>query len=287
MKLSCRVLFHLCFLSLSSTAQTVQIPSSWFSADPKSVLSDLRFHTLPSETRIEILSQIDPKFAKLNLKRKEQFLWEAETQNLPKAPTPEQHFIWRPSESSSTSKITSFSQITKVLSAGGFIVEASIQRAGFFIARIRIVNQSGSPVKVVPQTFVLDGVKPNRKTLYFEYPSRVSAQYRKAGLNQRVPFIPTERTTVRTASGQTVATIDTPDHDARKEFSNMAHTMTDVAFLLAENVGRRSLKEAVLGPREALEGDVYFEGSRKVHELVLKLVLAESGFEIPFSFPKQ
>lgn len=250
-------------------------------------MSDPLFAKLPHSARIEVLAQIDPKFARMNRDQREAFLWKIETIYLPKAQPPKQIFSWTPNDPASTTKVVPFRAITKVASAGGFVIEASIERRGFFVAHIRILNQRAESIPVRPQTFVLDVSKPKHHILFFEYPSRVGYQYLKAGLNYSYSYAPTERTTIRSATGQTIATVDTPDALARQDMRDAVQTLTDTAFSIARNIEPRSLKEGDLPSGSSVEGDVYFERNDKARELVLRIVVADVGFEIPFSFPKR
>jgi hypothetical protein len=113
-------------------AQSTQIPSSWFSADPKTVMSDPLFPTLPLSTRREILSQIDPKFAKMKANQQDSLLWNAETTYLPKATAPKEVFSWKPNDPASTSQVLDVPSIgptvTKTVIAHGLAAQASMRR---------------------------------------------------------------------------------------------------------------------------------------------------------------
>jgi hypothetical protein len=272
-------------------AQTTQIPSSWFSADPKTVMSDPLFATFSLSTRKEVLTQIDPKFAKMKPDKQDAFLWNAETTYLPKAPSPTETFRWMPNDPASTSEVSSASWIgptvSKTISAGGLAVQASMQRYGFLVAPVRIQNDLKESVTVRPQTFVLDVAKPKHYTLFFEYPSRVSYQFVKAGLDFTLPYHPTERTTVRSGTGRTVATVDSPDAVAKQDIRDITTGVRNAVISVAGAVEPRSLKEGSLPSGSAMEGDVYFERSDNARELVLKMVVSNLGFEIPFSLGKR
>jgi hypothetical protein len=271
-------------------AQSIQIPSSWFSADPKTVMNDPLFPTLPLSTRRDILSQIDPKFAKMKSDKQDAFLWNAETAYLPKAGVPKQTFSWKPNDPASTSQLLDVgwigASVTKTISAGDLVVQATMLRYSFLVAHVRIRNDTTESITVRPQTFVLDVLKPKRYTLFFEYPSRVSYEFIKAGLNYTSPYVPTERTTVRSGSGRTVATVDSPDPVAKQDVRNITTAITNAAVSVAGTVEPKSLKEGIVRPGSSVEGDVYFERSDKAQELVLKIVLSDVGFEIPFSLLK-
>lgn len=66
---------------------------------------------------------------------------------------------------------------------------------------------------------------------------------------------------------------------------------TTAVFLAGIDVAGRvesnSLKEGPLAPGASVEGDVYFEQNNKALDLVLKVFIADSAFEIPFSLPKR
>jgi hypothetical protein len=268
-------------------AQSTPIPSSWFSSDPKSVMSDPLFATLPLNTRMEILVQIDPKFAKMDFDRRDAFLWRAETTYLPKAAIPKEIFKWKPNDIASTTQVKDFGPITRTITARGLVVQASIDRISFLVSHVRIVNDSTETITVRPQIFVLEVLKPKRYTLFFEYPNRVIYQFVKAGINYTSPYVPTERTTVRSGTGRTVATVDSPDPMAKQDVRDVTTAISNAAFSVARTVVPKSLQEGVVLPGSSVEGDVYFERSDRAQDLVLKVFLSDLGFEIPFSLPKR
>ena len=268
-------------------AQSIQIPSSWFSADPKTVMSDPLFPTLPLGTRKEILSQIDPKFAKMGFERQDAFLWQAETTYLPKAQAPRQVYPWRPTDPSSTSQSDSTGVLTKSVNIHGLVVQSSVQRIGFLIAHIRIQNGTTEAVSFHPEMFRLEVLKPKRYTLFFEYPSRVSWQMFKAGANYTSTYTPMQRTTLQNGAGGTIATVDSPDPVAKKKMEDVAAMVSNGAVSLALTVEPKSLKAGMVLPGNSVEGDVYFEQSDKAQDLTLKVFLSDVAFEFPFTLARR
>jgi hypothetical protein len=273
--------------------QATEIPSWWFTAAPRAVLADPLFPTLPLTTRKQILSQVDPKFAKMKTDEQDRFLWNAETDFLPKAAKPRQVNMWRPTDSGCPSELRDVGwispAITKCISVGGLVVQAAIERFSFIRAHVRLENGTPDSVIVKPQIFVLDALKPKRVTLFFEYPARVSHVFMDAALNYTTPgYVPTERTTVRSGvTGRAVATIDVPDPVARQDLKDATSSAVSGAIGYAATVESKSLKEAVLAPATSVEGDVWFESNDKAREVTLRVFISDSAFEIPFSLVKR
>jgi hypothetical protein len=267
------------------------LPSWWFSSEIKAVMADPLFSALPISTRREILSQIDRKFAKMNSDKQDAFLWSAETTYLPKAPPPKDVFAWNATGPGSTSELLDIGELApaigKTVTARGLHVQASVDRKlGFFRCHLRIVNEASNAFMIQPRVFVLNVVKPKRYTLFFEYPSRVSYQLIKAGLHYQLGYTPTERTTVRSGTGRTIATIDAPDHAAEQEVKETTTSVSVAAFTVAGTIESKSLKEDPVAPGASVDGDVYFEQSDNAREVVLRVFISEYAFEIPFSTPK-
>jgi len=272
--------------------QSTQIPNWWFTAEPKAVLSDPLFPTLPLTTRKEILSQLDPKFARMKTEDQNRFLWHTETDYLPKAAAPKQTFRWSAADPNCSSELLQVGwispTITKRIRAHDLNVQAAFERFSFLRAHVRIENATSEAVLVKPQLFVLDVLKPKRTTLFFEYPSRVYYQFMISALNQGPDYVPTERTTVRSGStGRAIATIDTPDPVARQDVRNENASAVNSAIGCASTIQSKSLKEELLAPGSSIDGDVWFERNEKVRELVLRIFVSDSAFELPFSLARR
>lgn len=275
-------------LAALTFGQSPQIPSWWLSSDPKRVLADPLFHTLFVNQRIQILSQIDPKFAKLSFDKQDAYLWNAETANLPKAEPPKRLFAWNAMNPNSTADFPYQNRLTRSMEAAGFRVQATLERNGFFISHVRVENKANGPVLVRPQTFVLNVSKPKTYALYFEHPLRVWWQTTKGFTSLSPTYIPTERTTVRSGNtGRAVATIDSPDQAAKQEIKDMYTQMQKWGYEYVKTIVPNSLTESTLAANAAVEGDVYFEMSDKAREVVLRVFLGDTAFEFPFSIPKK
>ncbi len=272
--------------------QSTAIPTWWFAAPPKSVLADPLFPTLPLTTRRQILSQIDPKFAKMKADDQDRFLWHTETDYLPKATSPKQIFAWNPTDPRCSSELLEVgwisSAISKRMKVQGLSIQAAFERFSFLHAHIRIENGTSDSVLIRPQIFVVDVLSPKRSTLFYEYPSRVSYVFTDAALKYSPGYIPTDRTTIRSgATGRTLATIEAPDPVAKQEVKEVASSMVSGSLNYAATVQPKSLKEGSLAPGASTEGDVWFEANDKARELVLRIFISDSAFEIPFTLPKR
>lgn len=270
--------------------QGTTIPNWWFSADPKKVVADPLFPTFSLIERKQILLQIDPTFAKMSSEKQDSYLWIAETRYLPKAPEPKTVFVWQPSDPNCTSEFAGgiSRSLAKGIKASGLYVRASLERFREFAkSHIRISNERDETIVIRPQTFLLAAVKPKPLTLYFEYPSRVSYQLIKAAANYSPAVFPAERSVVRSGTGRTVATIDSPDQTAKREIEEMYGRVTQAALQHSATIMPNSLKECQLRAGQMVEGDVYFEGSDKTRDVILRVFLGDSAFEIPFSIPKR
>ena len=176
--------------------------------------------------------------------------------------------------------------LVKTIKGGGFSIQASIDEISFLFCHLKITNETSEAVTIQPQVFVLNVLKPKRYTLFFEYPSRVSYQFILAGVNYNPTYTPMERTTVRSGTGRTVATIDSPDVGAKEEMKQMATSVSRSAFEVAGTIESKALRKGSLAAGATAEGDVYFEQDKNARELVLKVFISDCGFELPFSIPK-
>jgi hypothetical protein len=269
-------------------AQSTEIPNWWYSSNPQAVMNDPLFPKLPLTTRKEILSQIDPKFAKMKGEKQDAFLWNAETKYLPKATPPKATVRWNPSDTGSTSQLLDAGgispSIAKTVRANSLVVQASLEKWAFPTAHLRITNETPEVIMITPETFVLYVMKPKQRTLSFEYPSRVSHQIIQWAIHYSPPY-PTERTTIRSASGKTVATVDSPDEAAKQSLNDATALVLHGGGSLAASIEPKSLKEGPLGPGASSEGNVYFESYNDAKDLVMRVFLSNLAFEIPFTLP--
>jgi hypothetical protein len=238
----------------SLSPSPTQIPAWWYSADPKRVLADPLFVTLGLDQRTQILTQIDPKFAKLSYDKRHSYIWNAETDYLPKAGTPKTIFTWTASDPNCSSEFESSGSLKKIITANNIRVEATLKRglSGFLVSHLRIVNNSDGTVQIAPQTFVLSVVKPKRFTLFFEYPSRVGFEDSGSWLNA-------------------IAVAHLDQKAAKFGWDEIA------------KVGPESLSAGPLRSNVAIVGNVWFEQSRAAREVLLRVYLSETEFDIPFT----
>ena len=272
--------------------QSEQIPNWWFSADPKKVVADPQFVQLSLSTRSKVLSQIDPKFAKMKPDKQDQYVWNAETANLPKAGIPKVIVTWNSAEPISTSEVTNFGDplpvLTKKTTADSVTVQTSLNREfGFFHAHIRISNGTSHDIIIQPQVFILEVVRPKPVTLFFEYPTRVSYNLMKSSFNY-TPYVLPARTTIRSGqTGRTVATIDAPDPAAKKQSEDIQRSVMDAGLTLGMGIEPKALKGGGIAAGARAEGDVYFERSDGAREVILKVFVSDSLFQFPFNTPKE
>jgi hypothetical protein len=222
----------------------------------------------------------------------DRFMWRGETDYLPRAPAPKQVFAWKASDPNCTSELLeigwSSQAITKRIKTHDLSVQAALERFSFLRAYVRIENGTPEALLIKPQIFVIEPTKPMQKTIFFEYPSRVFYQFVDAALNYNPGYVPTERTTIRSGTtGPTVATIDGPDPVAKQELKDAQSAKLSGLFSYTATIQTRSLKEGLLAPGTFAEGDVWFERSDRVREVVLRIFLSNYSFDIPFSLPKE
>jgi hypothetical protein len=227
-----------------------QIPSWWLSADPKTVLSDPLFPAFSIEQREEILTQIDPKFAKMSRDNRHAYLWRSETDHLPKATTPSEVIRWNATDRNCSTEFARFNVLRKTITTNSFRVEATLDQVVFFKAHLKIVNKTETAISIVPQTFVLNVAKPKRYTLFFEYPSRVSFEIFDRMAAHRPP---------------------------------LGVEAVKAAADLAQRIEPESMPPGSLLPGMSVEGNVWFEENRYAREVVLRVSIADRAFDIPFT----
>ena len=151
--------------------QPIPLPNWWFSADSKSVLADPLFPTLSLTTRKQILSRIDPKFAKMKPTDQDKFMWRGETDNLPRASAPKQVFTWRTSDPNCTAELLEVGwvnkAITKRIKTHDLIVQAALERFSFFTRMFASKMKRRQAALIKPQIFVLEPTKPRQNTIFF------------------------------------------------------------------------------------------------------------------------
>jgi hypothetical protein len=269
------------------SAQTEHVPSWWLSSAPERVLADPQFQTLSLSARGRILEQIDPKFVRMNSRKRDRYLWDAEIKYLPKADPPREIHTWKAIDPCCSAGVGGLgAELTKTITAGGVTLEASVGRSGFFRAHLKIANGGAVPVSVRPSTFLLSMVKPKLVTLSFNYPERVSYQYVRAALNQPI-YLPMRQSTVVDSSGRTLATVQTPDRAAAQAHEATVQTLTSATLSYSDIILRTALRSDEIPAGGIAEGDVYFFGYSKRCDLMLRVFVANAAFDFPFSMLRE
>ncbi|MDR3719761.1 MAG: trypsin-like peptidase domain-containing protein [Bryobacteraceae bacterium] len=237
----------------SKTPLAPRIPNWWFTADPKKVLADPLFPTLSIEERTKILIQIDQKFAKMSIEKRNGFLWGAETDYLPKAANPKEVITWNAGDANCSTEFDTSGSLKKIITADGIKMTATFEDAGFLKSHLRIVNTSNTILQIFPQTFVVNVIKPKQYTLFYEYPNRVSHE-------------------------QSMKEI---------RLSGLYHTRIDTGFMdYVFEMERESMKPGPLLPGMAVEGHVWFEISKYARDVVLRVSIGDRAFDIPFTIER-
>jgi len=237
--------------SAPSQTEPFTIPAWWYTAAPNKVLADPNFPRLSILKRTQILEQIDTKFAKMSSDKRHAYIWNAETDNLPKVPSPKEVVAWNPSAPNCSSQVLLGGVIRKTVAAKNIEIEATLERDWLFLkSHLKITNRSSEEIPIVPQIFVLHVQKPKRITLFFEYPSRVAFE-----IYQR--------------SGNVIL-----------KYPQIA----DAGYKVSQKVEPESMSPVMLSPGSSVEGNVYFEWDRDADEIVLRVPVTDDlAFDIPFS----
>jgi hypothetical protein len=243
------------------------IPKWWFSSDSKKVLSDPEFYKLWINDRVEILSQIDRKLAKLSFSKLDAFLWEAETANLQKAAPPKRVFAWSATDPGSTADFSYDGKLTRQIKAAAIQIKCTLDNDGFMYAHVRVENDSADPLSIRPETFLVNVLKPKAYVLYFEYPMRVYWQSQKAIYNLYPRYLPGEPTRPQTEETYAWARNGAYRHSA--------------------TIKEKALYELKLPPNSIIEGNVYFQTDNKAREVVVRAFIGDFAFDFPFSLSKR
>jgi hypothetical protein len=257
-------------------AQAPTPADRWNKSDASTVLADPEFYKLGVDERRSILERIDRKFGKIPYEKQDAYLWKAETANLPKAAPPKEVFTWKAGNPGNTA-----TESTKIMESAGIRVEASLGREEFYCSHIRILNKTKAPLKVHPQTFVLNVAQPKPQVLSFEYPSRVAYQLKKVAAKRSFDEMARQKGTAPNGvTGGKVPQI---------QVGTSADTLTGVrtAADRAAEILQTYLIEGVVDPADKLEGEVYFQRCRGAREFLLRVFVGEYAFDIPFEAPKR
>jgi hypothetical protein len=257
-------------------AQSPAPADRWNNSDAATVLADPEFYKLTVNDRKRILERIDRKFAKMTYEKQDAYLWNAETANLPKPAPPKEVFTWKVDNPGCTA-----TESTKIMESAGIRVEASLGREEFYRSHIRILNNTKAPLKVRPQTFVLNVVRPKPQALSFEYPGRVSYQVMKVAEKRSADEMARQRGTA--PSGMTGGTVPQIQVGTSVDTSTGVRSAAD----RAGEILRTYLIEGVVDPAGKLEGEVYFQRCRGAREFLLRVAVGEYAFDIPFDAPKR
>jgi len=257
-------------------AQTPDPVERWNKSDSATVLADPEFYKLTVRERKSILERIDRKFAKMSYEKQDSFLWNAETASLPKPAPPKEVFTWSANPPGSAA-----SGSTRIVEGAGIRVEASLAREEFYSSHIRITNSGKAPLKVRPRTFVLNVTQPKPQALSFEYPSRVAYQLMKAAEKRDASLMARQTATAPGGGGGGSVPQIQVGHAAD------GATGLRAASNRAADILQTYLIEGVVDSSDKLEGEVYFQRHRGARELMLRVVVGDYAFDIPFDAPKR
>jgi hypothetical protein len=238
------------------------IDQRWLSSDPRSVLADPHFYDLGIPEREKVLIEIDPQFRSLSSEKRHSYLWNAETDNLPKPLPAKNTYVWALGNPTSKLELSKTNELTKVVDVNRVEVAARIplfNRIGsFFEVHIRITNKSTEPVNVIPQTFFVRAIAGRDSLLRFEYPERIFYE-----LSHRM---------------------------IRAELSGRLNAPQDVIGDMNKmviSIPAQAIKQTTLGDGETVEGEAYFETpEKKMREFVLNVFVGQDAFQIPFTLAR-
>jgi len=276
----------LIFALTCSAGQSTQIPTWWFSARPEAVLADPAFADLYVSDRQQIMTQIDPKFARMSQRNQDLYLWRAETKYLPRG-TAASIITWAPGMPGATAdSLPAPSPVRKSLDSDGIVVGATLERPSFFWCHVWIANHTDKAVVIDPRTWVLNEIRPKHHTLFFEYPTRVSMTIQESNINAH-PYDITQRSVIRSGeTGRELATIDIPDTTAKAQWDAQRDARIGSIMDFGRKIVEDALPRSELQPGHSVDGTVYFEMDSKPTEVLLRVFLANRAYDIPFIISK-
>jgi hypothetical protein len=173
----------------------------------------------------------------------------------------------------------------------------------YFVAQVAVVNKSGSPVDVLPQSFSLVVLRPHRKTLRYLPPDKVirsisnSAAWSNfftalgaAGATQQSV---TQSTTSGTASAygtggsaygryseNTTSVTTIPDEQAQQDAANRIAANNANVAAASQEVSSGSLRSITVAPGRGVSGNVYYDRVHKIEESEVLIPVNGEVFEI-------
>jgi len=264
------------FLPPALLPQSPPSPDRWAKSSPAAALADPDFYQLSIDDRTTVLRRIDPKFAKMNQIKQDDYVWKTETANLPKPPTPKQVFTWDSNRPAST-----MGESVQAVEGEGIRVEASLQRDEFYRAHLRIVNRTKTPLKLCPRVFVLNVVEPKPQALAFEYPSRVAHEIVRAAENRRMRH-EMQRSPSELGAKEGKATV------AQNRVPTNGPGVSDLrsASDRATDILKDHLVEGAVDPGATSVGDVWFQRARGAKTFLLRVYVGEFAFDIPLALKR-
>ena len=182
-------------------------------------------------------------------------------------------------------------QTVEVLVQDSVMVAAVIERAkGHIRAQIGVVNRSGSPVDVIPDSFQLEAVTPRHRLLKYNDPDRVASSSRwgaiiGAAVGQAIANAANPEVTLTTPSNGSYGTVSTTtvltDTAARRQAATTAEQTRASGEHQANAIQGGALRPNTVFPGGNIAGWVYFDDGR-AGSVILSVRIAGMLYQYPF-----
>jgi hypothetical protein len=190
------------------------------------------------------------------------------------------------------------------------VMVASRSNRKFAIANVTVVNNSETPLDVLPQRFSLHETAPKDKTFaYAPYQKILKVDAHRDGwantLNAIGASMATQQVTTRTSSNGTVSATDSngtyvngtydgaststtriPDYAAQTQARETIRRRREALAAEAERMSHTTLKANSVLPGQTVSGLVYFEFDKKVKTFTLLIPIGDTVYQFPFVAPK-
>jgi len=185
-------------------------------------------------------------------------------------------------------------QTVEVLVQDNVTVAAMIERAkGHIRVQIGVVNRSGSPVDVVPDSFQLEAVTPRHRLLKYNDPDRVASSSRwgaiiGAAVGQALANAANPEVTLTTPSngspGSVATTTVLTDTAARRQAAASAEQTRASGEQHGGAIQGGALRANTVFPRGGIAGWVYFDDGR-ADSVILSVKVGGRMYQYPFDIP--
>ena len=216
--------------------------------------------------------------------------------------------VLAPGWSSNCAHVWLSGYIVKVMRSNGVLVAVAMQDTGkYFMAQVSVVNKTGSPLDVLPQSFSSMVLRPHPKTLRYLPPDKVirsisnSAAWSNfftalgaAGATQQSV---TQSTTNGTASAygtggsangryseNTTSVTTVPDEQAQQDAANRIAANNAAVANVSQAVSAGSFQPTTVAPGKSVTGNVYFERARKIESSEVLIPVNGEVFDFDFEW---